>query len=334
MNKVLLTSAVAILVASPAFAQSKAKKNEKTSETAVKLEQVAPPEATKPGNDIDEEITNAKLRAESGSKSKWSGSFAGSYSGGSMEKPLSKNRPNPTAEVTPQRVTMGGDMNVRYRANKNESVTLGVGVSLERPFQEAKRGDVTNPSVAYNYAGKVGTVQSITSGSVTAYTDSDMIKIGSIATVGASETLMYDIGSTGLSVGLAAEAYYTFYGVDKDKMVKFSGSDRTQRAGSAQEDYQLAAYPLIEYAVTDRLSLRTVFRPWIYTHGVDQAGATFRRRPWTQSFGVGYALTRDIYLYPNFQWDVENWRANDYSFADKQVRNASTVGLSAIINVF
>jgi hypothetical protein len=333
MKTLLIAGLVTALSVAQASAQStKSKKAPKEGETAIKIEDVSG-KKNKVSGDIDEEITNAKLRAESGSKSKWSGSIAASYSGGSLEEPFSKNRPNPTNDPIPPRVTLGGDMNVRYRMDKNQSLTAGVGFSLERPLHEAERGDVTNPNVSYNYVGKLGTVQSVASAGVTVTTDSDQIEAGSLGTVSAGETLMYDVGSTKLSLGLAGEAYYTQYTKDKDKMVHIPPDDPAP-AGAYQEDYGFAAYPLMEYAISDKVQLRTVFRPWIFNHRAFQEGSTFTRRPWTQSFGVGFAVTRDIYLYPNFQWNVERWRRNGYDFTDKDVRSVSTVGLSATINVF
>src|SRR4051812_43788080 len=67
--------------------------SQEASENKVKVENV---QGTKPpaGKDVDEILTNAKMRAESGSKSKYSLATAFSYSGGSIERPLSDHVPN------------------------------------------------------------------------------------------------------------------------------------------------------------------------------------------------------------------------------------------------
>lgn len=303
-----------------------------TGETAVKLESVKPKEPTKGSeNDIDQEITNAKLRAESGSKSKFSGSLNISYLGGSLETPLADVRPNPTNQANPPIVRAAGDVAVRYRVNKNQSLTLGVGVSLDKPFQEAKRGNISDPNLNYNYAGKIGSVQSIGSASVSYATQDEEVTIGQTATAGLGEVLMAEVGGSKLSLGLAMDVSYTYF-TKLNEVVTVSGHKGT--AGDFQTDYQFAVYPLVEYAFTDNVQLRTVFRPWMYEHSPYEAGTTFAKRPWTQSIGIGVAVTRDIYLYPNFQYNWEDWRGNNFNWFSEPVRKNSTVGLAATINMF
>jgi len=307
---------------------------ETSSETksTLKVEDVNPGKNKVDGN-IDEEITNAKLRAESGSKSKFSLSFTGSYNGSSLEKPFDKDRPNITNDPIAPRVYMGGSFGGRYRMDKNQSLSLGIGYSVQRPFQEAKYGDVSNPYLSYSYVGKLGGVQNVADASLSVTTNNDQLDAGSIGSVGVSNTMMYDFGGSRASVGLAVEGSYEFFGKDKDTVVTLKNQP-PRRAGNYQDDYSFAAYPLVEYALSDSIQLRTVFRPWIFSHNVDDEGFTLYKRPWTQSFGIGFAAARDIYLYPNFQWNWERWRGNDFNFASRDVRATSTVGLSATLNIF
>lgn len=306
-----------------------------TGETAVKLESVKPKEPTKGSeNDIDQEITNAKLRAESGSKSKFSGSLGLTYQGGSLEKPLSEDRPNVTNQPVPEPVRIIGDTSLRYRFNKNQSMTLGVGVALDKPLQEAKKGNVSDPNLNYNYAGKIGSVQSVGSVGLGWATQDEEVTVGQTGTLSVGETLMAEVGTSKLSVGLAFEMAYTHYNT-RDKILGFDNeSGKPIYAVSQQSDYQGAAYPMMEYAFSDRVQLRTVFRPWIYRHARAAETFTFRKAPWTQSIGVGVAVTRDIYLYPNFQYNWEDWRGNNFNWFSEPVRKNSTVGLAATINMF
>ncbi len=321
--------ALALVFSGAAVAQEK---KQSEGQTTIKIEDAADKKNKVEGN-IDEEITNAKLRAETGSKSKWSLSVTGSYNGGSLQKPLDRNRPNPVNDPIPPKTSMGGDLGVRYRIDKNQSIKLATGYSIERPFHEAKRGQISTPSVKYNYATKIGVVQNVAETGVSVATHSDDLEIGTRGTVSVSNTTIYDFNGSRLSVGMNIYAGYTDYSF-RDKRVQPKGVPVRLKAEVFQEDYSLAAYPFAEYALSDKVQLRTVFRPWIFTHKRAEESWTFNRRPWTQSFGVGWAVTRDIYLYPNFQWDVERWRRNDYSFAAKPVASTSTVGLSATINVF
>ncbi len=320
---------LSLIVSSSAFAADEA--TTEAGKSSIQIEDAAGKKNKVEGN-LDEEITNAKLRAESGSKSKWSGSFTANYNGGSLKEPMSKDRPNNVNDPVPPKVSMVGDFGIRYRVNKNTSMKVGTGYTLQRPFHEAQRGSVSDPTVTLSNAGKIGEVQNIVEGTVTATTSSDGTEVGQIGSLYASDTLMYDFGGSKLSVGFAGDITYNQY-TKKNEMVQPKGS-AADRSINFQESFQLGAYPLMEYAVTDKLQLRTVFRPWIFSHLATKASWEFTRRPWTQSFGVGYAVTRDVYLYPNFQWDVERWRREGYSFAGKRTRETSTVGLLAVVNIF
>lgn len=84
-----------------AYAQE-AQKNE-TSSSKAELEKLhneaksAAGTAATGEKDADDVITNAKLRAESGSKSKYSISTAMNYNGSTLEKPFNEKRPNITS---------------------------------------------------------------------------------------------------------------------------------------------------------------------------------------------------------------------------------------------
>ena len=95
MMKAMLPAIVLFLsFHSSVFAADGAEVETKT--TTMKIEDAKPATATnKPaqGPDADEIITNKKMRAESGSKSKWSIGSALSYSGGTIETPLNEKRP-------------------------------------------------------------------------------------------------------------------------------------------------------------------------------------------------------------------------------------------------
>ncbi len=68
---------------------------------------------------IDDDVTNPRLRALSGSKSKWSMSLGLNYSGGTIADPFGRYRPdiygNPENETF---TSMGGSVSGRYRFDK------------------------------------------------------------------------------------------------------------------------------------------------------------------------------------------------------------------------
>lgn len=317
-------------------ADEKPVEKKKEGQSSMKIEE-ASGQKNKVAGDIDEEITNAKLRAESGSKSKWSLSFTTNYNGASLEKPFDKNRPNTNQDPTPPQVSMSGTFGARMRMNKHESLSLGTGYSMRRPFHGATDGEVVDPYVSYDNAGKIGKVQNIFSASLTASTAKDELAIGSQGTLGLSDVLMYDFSGSRFSVGFATELSYTKFQDDKNALAHYTGDSEMFTVGTQQLDANIGLYPLMEYAFNDRINLRTVFRPLIFDHSVIKTAdgqPGWSKRRWTQSVGVGIAATRDIFLYPNFQFDWYQWRGDDYNFFRSNTRANSTVALSATLNIF
>ena len=104
---------VALLATTVGFL-AHAQENTTAGETTVNIEGTNSVE----GN-IDDEITNNKMRAESGSKSKVSASVGVTYSGGSLEDPGAADRLNLLGGDNLEQVDLNLSLNGRYRVNKN-----------------------------------------------------------------------------------------------------------------------------------------------------------------------------------------------------------------------
>lgn len=308
-----------------AHAQESKEESQKANASTLKVTDVQKKDET--ADDLDQEITNAKLRAESGSKSKHSAQLSLSYNGGSLEKPTDKNRPKLTKGSTVEDVSkLSGDVSYKYRFSARDSLSLSTGVSVITPFHSddtpiGERSQLEDPSVSYSRAFRTGAVQNILSVGVGALTTKASQASNAKASASVSYTGLTTIGTTGLSLGAAVVAGNTFYGDDADTYT-YTNKAGLQDEGS-RDDYLLALYPFAEYELTDKVSLRTVFRWSTYIHFRGEKYDTFAEDDKTQSVGVGYALTRDIYLYPNVQFNIEDNRA------DK-----TNVALSTTINMF
>lgn len=330
MLKAFSLSSLALLIGLNAGAEDSAGGD---ATSLLKIEDVRG-DQNKVSGDIDEEITNKKLRAESGSKSKWSISVTPNYQGASIEKPLHKDRPNLMRDPVPQKVRLEGELAVRFRLTKNDSIKLGSVFGLQRPLQDAKRGDIADPYVKYSRVSKVGSYfQSVFEAGPSLGTSGDRIATGEFLRPELSEIMLTDFGGTRLTGGLAGDLTYSFFSKDGE-MIQPKGTSAAAPANQFQQDYQVALFPFFEYALSDRVQLRTVFRPYVFAHDRNAAWSTLQKRPWTQSVGVVVGLTRDVSLYPNFQFDWEQWRRDDFNFLRKGVRSSSTVALSAAINLF
>lgn len=326
MTKLLL-STLALSMSFAVHAQEQTSATATEGETKMKIEDAAN-KKNKVDGDIDQEITNKKLRAESGSKSKFSLSLDATYTGGSIEKPLNEKRPNLYGRPGTQTVssmTVGPD--IRYRWTKNDSVTFGTSFGVNSPLQgdinaggRKKQYRIGDPSLGYSRAGKIGSLQSILSLGTSYGTSPESLDTKKTFDVAASWTLMRTF-TNGLSVGLATTLGNTFYSDaagsnDNFAIDGYGGDDRT--------DYEVALYPLAEYEINDMFSLRTVARytTWYHNYG-DASVDRLLHYKGTQSFGLGMSLARDFYVYPNIQFDWANMKSD-----------RTNVAVSAIVNVF
>ena len=112
-----------------------------TNSSSASLSDLQKPDEKK--SDIDDEITDARLRAQLGSKSVWSFKSSLAYSGGSIQDPLNSVRPNYRASATIESMTsLSGDVGVNYRAGERNNISFGTGVTIVDPLH----GDITKPA--------------------------------------------------------------------------------------------------------------------------------------------------------------------------------------------
>ncbi|MCB0421803.1 MAG: hypothetical protein KDD61_12460 [Bdellovibrionales bacterium] len=294
-----------------------------SNETSAKASDVKPAKK----NDIDTEITNARMRATSGSKSKFSFSTSANYQGGSVVNGFGEVRPNLNGNPSDLASTgIGASISARYRQNKNMSYTLGTSVNMLRPTKgvsgkvSTARGEVDryyigDPSLSASYAGKLGRYQMISSVGTWVATSSGSLDSKQVGGFDLSQNMLTTIGETGLTVGVALGLGWTSY------------SDYKQAAAEGQWDYTLGIYPYAEYSLNDTYSLRTVFGYFNYYHEVGSKESTLwnmkTANPY-QSVGVGISVTRDVYLYPNIQFIPEE---------KNMAWDKTNVAISATINI-
>lgn len=326
MNKAsLLALALALGTSGQAFAKVEKKTEGKSS---IKIEEVTQ-KKNKVDGDIDEEITNARMRAESGSKSKFSLSGSVAYTGGPISDPLGKVRPNLQGDPGIQTQTsMGIGLDARYRWSKNDSLTVGTSMGLMTPFQgvtgeENVQLNVFDPNIAYNRVGKIGNIQTSSAFALGVGTSNESQSIKQTADLGASVTGLIS-GENGLTAGLSMAVGYSFFGNKAGEATDLPTAKPGYYGGDRRTEYSLGIYPFLEYAVNDKIAVRTIFGyfNWKHLYGDDKSARLLQRFVY-QSVGVGFAVTRDIYLYPNIQFIPDNIRSDFTNFA-----------MSATLNVF
>lgn len=305
--------------------------------STVKTADVQNVEETK--KDIDAEITNARMRSLLGSKSKFSFKSSVGYSGGSLVKPFEKIRPNYRSGAARQALTsLNGTIGGNYRVTDRDSIAFGTGISIQNPFhgditsakfadprggsEQVKRTEISTPYVEYSRAYKVGGMQMISGVSYSHYTteDATSAEVGSnaIGNLSLDQTILADLGESNWSGGMSISFDTSFY---KGKLSPFMVSE-----GARQDDFGYGVFPFAEYSFNDKVSFRTVFGYFQMVHYNDQVGtdksAVVASRPY-QSMGIGMAVTRDIYLYPNVQFLPLDMRSD-----------LTNVGMSANISLF
>lgn len=311
---------VLLVLGLPSLAFSQASKKPIAKEAAA----TAAPLTAKPADKADQVITNRRLRAESGSLSKWSGSLYFNYQGGSVADPLEADRPNIVAGADALTLqNFYADLGIRYRLSDLDSITASAGVFVATPFHttintndpkleaefEKNKRDVTvsDPSLRYRHLDSILGVQSVTGLSATYITNAQQSKQGYDAAFSVSQTFMKEFGKSGLSLG--ASLQWTKYIFNK--------------TNPALAENVPGFYPAAEYVINDLLNVRTVFGWQVYQQTRAMDHDTYAKRKVYQSVGVGISLSRDVFLYPNIQFipsDIRSDRTN--------------IAISANVNVF
>jgi hypothetical protein len=293
------------------------------SENKVKIQDVTEQNQA-PGEDVDEQLTNKQLRALSGSKSKYSISTQFNYTGGTIQKPIAEERPNISGAATSTDVSgIVGDINGKYNIDQRHSVMAGFGVRYVTPFYgtstpkiqtpsgklvyNGDKVDADNPYLQGQYIFTSGKVQNIVQLQGLYFTATDRVNADYVSQWTINHYAVYEVGTTGLTLGIA-------------NMLQTNTFNTT--AGD-QNDLTFNIDPYLEYRLNDTFNLRTVTNLWNYDHVRAQDYFTWDHNQIWQSVGVGISITRDIFIYPNAQFLLENIRADQ-----------TNVALNTFINIF
>jgi len=273
--------------------------------------------AAQADEDIDDVITNAALRAESGSKSRWSLASIVNYNGGSLEKPLDESRPNIAATTgTFDESLLDGQISVKYNLSTRNALMAGLGVRWIAPLQAhpknngGDRADADNPYLIYQYLYRWWGIEAVLQLQPTYYTNLNLVKQGYVSSLLINQDNMTEIGKTGLSLGFSVWVQGGIY--NKSGPVGQPGDvDYLADAREDQADYLAGLSPVLEYAFTDSVNFRSIWNMWNFEHlrSFDNA-ATFKLDTQTISVGLGISVTRDIFIYPNVQFQPEHIRAD------------------------
>ena len=275
-------------------------------------------------DEADKVITNRRLRADMGSTSNWSVRTFWNYQGGSLDQPFTADRPNIDAGGDNLLLaSVSGNVGVRYRMTKFDSLNLAVGLNMVTPFhssfttdntrlqqsfdQNSQKLTANDPSLTYNKVDSIWGFQVSTNVAVTYVTNAQLKNRGYSSSGSFSTQWMKDLGS-GWTVGPGVQyVAYTF---------------NSREASQNETDRVFVLFPAVEYVINDTFLWRAVYRVFL-ERPTTANDWTYRKRIDSISTGIGISITRDIFLYPNIQFIPEDIRSD-----------RTNVSITANVNLF
>lgn len=305
----------------------------KINSNTIKAADVLPEKTT---SDIDEKITDARMRTALGSKSKWSFKSNFNYAGGSLSTPMSRITPNYRKNSHMESMSsITGGVGLNYRLTEADSFGVGTGILMVAPLHgspaesvddernnsqgKVSRYQVSSPYVDYKKGYLAFDTMMMSSLSYHHSTDNDSVNL--MKSVGRAmffQMAVKNLGTTRWSVGGGLMYIKIFYSGDVSDPKLMMAS---QMGLFKRPDEIFGAIPFVQYAINDRFSLKSEFMYFQFMK-YEGSSESIQEEP-AQTIGTGISITRDIYLYPNIQ------------FAPKDIRTDRTnVALNANINLF
>lgn len=271
---------------------------EVTPESSIKVENIL-------GNkkfEDDKDITDSKLKADSGSRSQYSLKFSLSYFGPPVGDFSKQNQPNPDGSLGPSETSLGGSISGRYRFDSKSAISLGTGVSVLTPFHGAKRTDVKTPFISYDRNFRWSDLQARNSYGVSVTTIPEYRNVGQYGTLSYDNSLVYNLGTSGFAAGVDTSFSYFLYEreyIDKD--------------GKASR-YHLSFYPQVKYNFSDKMNVYTSVAMSFWNPRFREQTDLLNKKI-SGRLGMGVAVTRDIYFAPYLNFYPENLTANSTTFS-------------------
>ncbi|MGE0527560.1 MAG: hypothetical protein AB7P49_10890 [Bdellovibrionales bacterium] len=256
-------------------------------------------------------LTDDKLRAESGSLSRYSLKANLTYSGPTLGNLNEKDQPNPDGTVGSYQTALGGTFGIRYRFSSASSMAVNSGIKAIHPLHGMERVDVSNPALSFSFAGRFRGIQTLNSPSVIYRTVPEFTRIGQYGYLLDTHSMVYTLGSSGISLGLDVSLAYFLYSRD------YRASDKKA------PNHSLDLNPNLKYRLSEKLSLVMASNLSWWNPRARPDRFTLLHRSMSQRLGVGYAWTRDIYIYPYLSF-----------FPEHMSWKNTTLNLSTVLSVF
>lgn len=234
----------------------------------------------------NEEITDAKLRADAGSLNKYSLRSSFVFLGPPLDDLSSSQQPNPDRLVGVFDTSLSGSLSLQYRLSKRTSFVVGSGVSAITPLHGIKRYDIRNPFFSYDFSQRISGYQLRNSVGFQVTTVPIFVKTGQAGGLNWNGSLVKDLGQSRFAFQLDASANYFIFNRDyrpEDKRIS---------------RYIFSAFPQIKYNFTDRTNINTSIAYSFNNFRSNEDTFALTQRLITQRLTLGHAFTRDIFVAP------------------------------------
>lgn len=257
------------------------------------------------------QITDAELKSREGSLTQFSLRANLSYYGPTLENLSIADQPNPDGVTSASAVGPSGSIGARYRFDSSTSITGNIGYTDQYLFTyKPSHLDMNNPFVTYDKSFKIGGVQMVASPGVTWITSNVYRPQGELMGLDARLYSSYNVGKTPISVGASTTASYYFFDRnyipdDANNIAtsgKFRGKFQTIKNDGRIRRISVTVAPVIKYNVTGKFNVNTSWGFNFFNPRYYDTQTKFDSRVVNEWVGVGYAVTRDIYVSPYIQF--------------------------------
>ncbi|WP_415062175.1 hypothetical protein [Bdellovibrio sp.] len=244
----------------------------------------------------DKEITDTKLKADSGSLSRYSLKFSLAYSGPPIGDLSNKYQPNPDGSIGVFATSLGGSISGRYRMDSKSALSVGTGITALTPLHGVERTDVKTPFISYDRNARLGEVQMRNSYGASITTVPNFRDVGQYSSLSYDNSLVYNFGASGFAVGLDTGLNIFLYERGYEK-----------KDGKASR-YHMGFYPQVKYNFSDRVNVYTSVAMNFWNPRFRDSEADLLNKTLSGRLGMGVAFTRDIYFAPFLNFYPENLR--------------------------
>ncbi len=247
-------------------------------------------------------ITDAKLKADAGSLSRVSLKANLAYYGPPVDNFGNKDQPNPDGVVSATKTAVSGSLGARYRFDPVTTISMGAGVKNNYPFHTGQKLTMSNPYASYDKSFRVAGVQMVASPGLTLVTEEAYRNVGERWGISNKFNAVYNLGMSGFAVGSDNTLAYYFFDRDYKQDIPATKTKKMVRGDGAVQRISLTIAPNLKYNLTSKLSAITSLGFTFFNPRSESNRLEYRSRLMNQRLGVGYAVTREIYLNPYVQF--------------------------------